>query len=63
VVDNAISIQDVAAEHALELGRRIDPMRARGDENRDVFGSDLRHLLEERAQHVAARLRPGDVAH
>src|SRR5688572_7392854 len=38
-------------------------MRARGDENGDVFRPDLRHLLEEREQRVAARLSPGDVAH
>src|SRR4029453_16823826 len=37
--------------------------RACGDEAGCVFRSALRHLLEERAQHVAPRLRPRDVAH
>ena len=33
----------MSAKHPLELGRRVDAVRAGGDEDGDVFRSDLRH--------------------
>ena len=33
-----------------------------GNQDRDVFRSDLRQLIEERQQHLSTRLGAGDVA-
>ena len=63
VVDHAVAVEDVAAEHPLELGRRVRAVGSRGNQDRDVFRSDLRHLFEERPQHLSTRLGAGDVAY
>jgi len=62
VVDDAIAPGDIGAKHRLDLRRRIAAMRAGGDEDRHIAGADVRHLLEECLEHLAARLRAGDVA-
>ena len=38
-------------------------MGSRGNQDRDVFRSDLRQLIEERQQHFSTRLGAGDVAY
>ena len=62
VIDHAIAVQDLAAEHPFELGRRVRAMRAGGDQDRHVFRPHVRHLVEERREHLASRLRARHVA-
>ena len=59
---HAIAVQDLAAQHPFELGRRARAMRAGGDQNRHVFRPHVRHLAEERREHLASRLRARHVA-
>lgn len=62
MVDDSIAAQDVGAQHHLQLRGRVGAMRPGRDENRDIRGADIPHLVEERPQHLATRLRAGDVA-
>ena len=62
MVDHAVAVENVAAEHPLELGRRVRPVGSGGNQDRDVFRSDLRQLIEQRQQHFSTRLGAGDVA-
>ena len=62
VIDNAVLPHDVAAEHRVDFRGRVAAMRAGRDQDRDVARADVRHLFEERLEHLAARLRAGDVA-
>jgi len=46
----------------MELSRRVPAVGTCGNQDSDVFRSDLRQLIEEREQHLSTRLGAGDVA-
>jgi len=62
MVEDPVAAHDVPAEHPLELLGAVAAVGARGDEDGHVLGPDLRHLLEERLEHLLPRLSASDVA-
>jgi hypothetical protein len=63
VVDHPVAVEDRAPQHPLEFGLGVDPVRAGGDQDRDVLVGDVGNLLENRAKRLAPRLGARDVAH
>lgn len=47
MIDDSVAGDDVAAEHAFELGAGISAMRARGNQNGDILRVDSGHLHYE----------------